>query len=112
MSTSRVLVVGDDTDGRALAELLSLHGYEVAQTAQAHAAGAARAWIPDVVVADAALPELEGRLLVQALAGSHPRVLLISPRPTRALEPLGVTCVAKPIDLDGLLRWLGPELAA
>jgi CheY-like chemotaxis protein len=99
MSTARVLVVGDGADGRALAELLALHGFEVAEATECHAAGVARAWLPDCVVAEAALPEHEGRMLVEQLAAVAP--------PSHALDALGVTCLGKPVDVDRLL-----ELAA
>lgn len=109
MSTARVLVVGAGADGRALAELLALHGFEVAESTQRHAAGVARAWMPDCVVAEAALPELDGKVLVEQLAAivPRPRAILISPRPSHALDALGVTCLAKPVNVDRLL-----ELAA
>lgn len=86
-----------------------LHGFEVAEATQPNAAGVARAWMPDCVVAEAALPELEGRMLVEQLAAiaPRPRTIVISPRPNHALDDLGVTCLAKPVDVDRLL-----ELAA
>ena len=109
MTTARILVVGAGADGRALAELLALHGFEVAEVTQRHAAGVARAWMPDTVVAEATMPELEGRLLAEQLAAiaPRPRTIVISPRPSHALDALGVTCLAKPIDVERLL-----ELAA
>lgn len=109
MSTARVLIVGAGADGRALAELLALHGFEVAEASELHAAGVARAWMPDTVVAEAALPEHEGRWLVEQLAAiaPRPRTIVISPRPSHALDALGVTCLAKPVDFERLL-----ELAA
>jgi DNA-binding response OmpR family regulator len=109
MSTARVLVVGAGADGRALAELLALHGFEVAEATARHAAGVARAWLPDCVVAEAALPEHEGRMLVDQLAAiaPRPRTIVISPRPSHALDALGVTCLGKPVDVERLL-----ELAA
>ena len=109
MTTARVLVVGAGADGRALAELLVLHGFEVAEATQRNAAGVARAWMPDTVVAESALPELDGKQLVDQLAAiaPRPRAILISPRPSHALDSLGVTCLAKPVDVEQLL-----ELAA
>lgn len=115
MRRERILIVGRAHDCEALAELLMLHGFAVAIAAAERLVGTARAWAPDVVVADAEVPDLDGRAVVDALASLHPRprTVLVTPRPSRALAARGVACVPKPVDLGALLRAIGsPELAA
>lgn len=110
----RILVVGPAAERDALAELLRMYEHEVAVTTPAELADTARAWRPDLVIADASVPDLEGAEVIQALASisPRPRTILISPRPSHALARYGVTCLAKPLDVPRLLRETVLESAA
>jgi CheY-like chemotaxis protein len=100
------------TDREALEELLRGEGHRVASAAS-RAQGIAAAAIcgPDVIIADAQLAELDGRTLLQELSGhgTPPRVILLCPRASRALDHLGVVCLVKPIDLARLHSLLAPS---
>lgn len=110
----RILVVGPSAERDALAELLRSYEYDVAVTTPGELAAMARAWRPDIVIADASVPDLDGRAVLEALAtiSPRPRTILISPRPSLALARYGVTCLAKPLDLPRLLREAAVEHAA
>lgn len=87
-------------------------GYEVDQTSVRTLAAAACAQCPDVVIADAQFPASDGRAMFAALATlrCRPLTILISARPTTALDHLGVHCIAKPIDLAHLRSLIEPAL--
>lgn len=106
---TRILVVGASCDSDALAELLRFEGYDVELVPRSQVSAVARACQPDLVIADVAFPQTEGLALLQQLqrAGRPLRTILLSSRPSTALEPYGVTCLAKPVDLTTLWRLLG-----
>lgn len=115
-TATRILVVGATPDSDALAELLRLEGYLVEQTARAALPDVAGVWQPDLVIADVSFPQQEGLELLQQLGRVElrPRTVLMSSRPSAALDALGVTCLAKPVDLSALWRLLagGADAAA
>jgi DNA-binding NtrC family response regulator len=93
-AATRILIVDDEPNAcTALTELLRDEGYEVASADGGPAAQARLAdFHPDVVLADAKMPPLEGA----------PALVLMSARP----PPYGSVTpfVDKPIDIDRLLR--------
>ena len=111
---TQILIVGATPDSDALAELLRLEGYKVAQAARSELVVAASAYRPRLVIADVAFPQTEGLELLHQLQAIErkPRTILVSSRPSAALEPLGVTCLGKPVDLPVLWRLLNCADAA
>lgn len=78
-----------------------MFGHEVAAEPRALVREAVERWHPDVVVADVPVPSIEGRGVAEAVASvwPRPRMILVSSRPSHALDHLGIQCLAKPIDL-------------
>jgi CheY-like chemotaxis protein len=106
----RVVVVSPSPAERsALEGLLRDEGHEVRAVAgRAEAVALAATDHPDVIIAEARLPRLDGLALVREL--SHldppPPTILVCPRSDHLLEQLGVVCLTKPIDLGLLYRHL------
>ena len=107
----RILVVDDDAPlARALAITLTSHGYHVdtAGTGAAAIAAAARR-VPDVVVLDLGLPDLDGVDVVTALRGwSLAPVIVLSAREEQAEKVAALDAgaddyVTKPFGMDELL---------
>lgn len=112
----RSLVISPFTAERiALVELLRREGHQVAAAAdRAEGLALAATNRPDVVIADAQVPRLDGPVLVRELSrhGSLPHVILLCSRASHELDPLPVICLTKPIDvttLDRLLSQLNSE---
>ncbi len=105
----RVLAaMGDGATRRALAELLPMEGHEVRQAAKdAAALRAVTLARPDVVVADACLPGLDGPGLVRCLQERDMPVVLLGPKEAVAPED-GVISLPKPIDATRLLGLIAP----
>jgi len=115
LSRRILLITPFAADRAALAELLRAEGHEVACVASRDAGReAALAEHPDIIIADAQLPGCDGLAAVRELSrhGLSPRIILLCPRASRALEHLGVVCLTKPIDLDRLHQMLCEPLAA
>lgn len=96
----------------AIHRLLVEDGHEVSSAATSkQGLDLAAAVTPDVFIADAQAPGIDGRAVVHALRarGLHPRVILVCPRTSRCLEKDGVICLTKPIDFDQLRRCLAAE---
>lgn len=112
---ARVLIVGRRADRDALAELLALHGFEVATARPDDLAQAVRNCRAEVVIADVRVPELDGATVIAALASltPPPRAILLSSRPGRRLATRGIASLLKPVGLDRLLAELSaPGIAA
>jgi DNA-binding response OmpR family regulator len=105
MSAQRILVVGRPQDCAALAELMGLAGYQAERASAQAARRKALQFRPDIVVADVICPTIDGLDLLHSLEGLWPglRTVMVSSRPSRALEALGVTCLTKPLELP--LLW-------
>ncbi|MBB4267331.1 response regulator [Roseospira visakhapatnamensis] len=123
---SRVLLVEDDRDVRAIAELalVDLGGFEVLTCATgAEALRKVDGFQPDILLLDLALPDMDGLDLAEALVQpdalqvvSPPPVVFLTARPERAeqaaeTQPGIIGVLAKPFDpmtLAGALQslWL------
>lgn len=104
----RIVVISPFAAEReALEELLRGDGHDVV-SAPTRAAGLleAQAGCPDLIIADAQVPGLDGLAIAKDLSAcAHPpRVILLCPRAHRSRDRLGVACLIKPIDLAELLR--------
>jgi len=75
---------------------------------RAEAVALAATYHPDVIIAEAQVPGLDGLALVRELSrlASPPATILVCPRSDRVLDELGVVCLTKPIDLGLLYRHL------
>ncbi len=103
-----VLVVDDE---RAivdlLAELLAAEGYRVRRAGDGLAAlEQVERRAPDLVLTDVAMPRLSGLALTQHVQARGIPVVLMSAAVADPRLP-GVPYVAKPFDLDELLRFIG-----
>ena len=76
---TRVLVIDDNVDAAdSLAELLELEGYEVVvRYTGLDGLAEARAQVPDVVVCDIGLPDLDGYAVARALRAELPKQPLL-----------------------------------
>lgn len=103
-----ILVVGKLVDARALAELLGAEGYVTAIATAQTARPKALRFRPDIVIADVAFPTIDGMALLRSLEILQPRptTVMVSSRPTQKLDPLGVICLSKPLDLPLLSETL------
>lgn len=112
----RVLVIDDDaSQASALALLLRLEGL-AATSEDVPATALARMMVepPDAVVLNVKMPGLSGPELLAAVRSRHPAlpVLLVTgydvhdPRLAAALASSGVSYLAKPVDLPGLIEQL------
>jgi two-component system response regulator MprA len=110
----RILVTEDDREIRlALTDMLELSGYEVRTAPNGRAALAMLdTWLPDAIVLDLLMPEMDGSSFLAAL---HARgqegipVLLLSALrdlASRATALPVTAIVAKPFDMDDLLNAL------
>ena len=123
---TRVLVV-DDEPGlrRALAINLRARGYEVDLAADGRSALAAAERMPDVVVLDLGLPDMDGHDVIHGLRGwTSVPIIVLSARSGQtdkvaALDAGADDYVSKPFGMDELLARLraalrrsGPEVAA
>ncbi len=103
-----LLAMADAPTRRALAELLAMEGHEVREATD----GAATLQLvagerPDVVVADAYLPGIDGPALAARLREWGVPVVLLGPAETAAPRE-GVVCLPKPIDVTRLLAVIAP----
>jgi CheY-like chemotaxis protein len=117
-----VLIVEDNPDGaESLRLLLGLCGYEV-RVAHTGTEGvrAARGWLPEAVVCDIGLPELDGCQVAQALrqdpVTAHVRLIAMSgygdDATRRRAEGSGfAVLLTKPVEPAVLLRLLGGPAA-
>jgi CheY-like chemotaxis protein len=108
-----ILVVDDDHDvAKVLADLLTEEGYRVRCAGDGQAALRAIARDPpDLVLADVEMPHLDGVTLAEQVwlrGGGIPVVLLSAVSPEVDLP--GVQFLAKPFELDALLRLIGRAL--
>ncbi|WP_112136175.1 response regulator [Glycomyces dulcitolivorans] len=107
----KVLVVDDEPQiARALRINLSAHGYEVTTAADgAQALRAAAAVVPDLVVLDLGLPDMDGSEVIEGLRGwSKAPILVLSGRAASAekiaaLDAGADDYVTKPFDIGELL---------
>ncbi|MFB9662624.1 response regulator [Glycomyces mayteni] len=107
----KVLVVDDEPQiARALRINLSAHGYEVTTAADgAQALRAAAAVVPDLVVLDLGLPDMDGAEVIEGLRGwSKAPILVLSGRAASAekiaaLDAGADDYVTKPFDIGELL---------
>ncbi len=100
---SVLVAMGDGATRWALAELLAMEGHEVRQAANGAAALRSVALArPDVVVADACSPRLDGPVLARSLQECDMPVVLLGPEETVAPQD-GVISLPKPIDVTRLL---------
>ena len=113
--TRRVLVVDDDATVRtSLAEALAEDGLDVAVAEDgARALAMVSESVPDVVLCDVRMPELDGRALLQILRERAPSVDVIMMTAyddmhtvVSAMQGGAVEFLVKPIDLDQLLTVL------
>jgi len=111
-----VLIIEDYPDaGQALADVLAARGHRVRLTGDGRSGvAAARESLPDVVLCDIGLPDVDGYDVARAIrAGEHPPFLVALTgyaRPEerkRALEAGFDAHVAKPVSLDELNALLG-----
>jgi len=103
----RILVISRFAAERtALQELLQTEGHHVSAVAsRADGLAAVTADRPDVIIADAQVPGLDGLSLVRELsARGAARVILLCPRANRVIEKHGAVCLTKPIELAELHR--------
>jgi two-component system, OmpR family, KDP operon response regulator KdpE len=108
---TRVLVVDDEVPlARALAINLRAHGYEVdVATTGAGGLAAAGSHLPDLVVLDLGLPDLDGVTVVRGLRGWCPApVIVLSARHEQAQKVAALDAgaddyVTKPFGMDELL---------
>jgi DNA-binding response OmpR family regulator len=108
----RVLLVDDDFELRyAIADALRYIGWEVRGAADgADALGTLRDWTPDVVLLDMKLPIMDGSAFCaeaerqHALVGIPIVVTSASRKVLRDAQKLGAAALAKPFDLDELIR--------
>ena len=102
----------------ALAKLLRSEGHEVtAASDRTEGLALLAASNHDIVIADAQVPGLDGLALVRELSTKRPmpRVILLCPRASCALDSLEVVCLTKPVDFAALHRLLvqtAPEARA
>ncbi|MEU5871379.1 response regulator [Glycomyces sp. NPDC047369] len=107
----KVLVVDDEPQiARALRINLSAHGYEVTTAADgAQALRVAAAVVPDLVVLDLGLPDMDGAEVIEGLRGwSKAPILVLSGRAASAekiaaLDAGADDYVTKPFDIGELL---------
>jgi CheY-like chemotaxis protein len=113
----RFLVVDDEPEvRRLLRDNVRLWGHECDVAASgaeclAMCAGA----VPDVLVLDVAMPEMDGEAVLEALRANGcepPHVVLVSAVPAERqrdlAERLGVRVLSKPFDVDTLERFFAP----
>ncbi len=105
---SVLVAMGDGATRWALAELLAMEGHEVRQAAKGAAALRAVALArPDVVVADACLPGLDGSVLTRCLQECDMPVVLLGSE-----DPVGadgsVVSLPMPIDVTRLVGLIAP----
>lgn len=104
-----VLVVDDDDDIRGyLAQLLQEQGYDVVTAADGHAAmAAARAYRPDLITMDLAMPVMDGHTAIAGLRADaelrHIPIMVISAIPGWESAG-GDLAMAKPLDEPHFLR--------
>lgn len=120
---SKILVVDDFEDSRfSLSRLLEMSGYEVVEAASGlEAVEAARTHLPDLILMDLSLPEIDGieaTRRIRAMEGL-PRMTIVAASahdgPTfisRATEAGCDHYITKPIDFDNLERMLADLLKA
>ncbi len=117
-----VLIVDDTPHNlRLLSQMLAEHGYKVrAVTSGARALAAARAAVPDLILLDIRMPELDGIQVCQQLKADRRTrdvpVLFISALDqirdkVRAFGAGGVDYITKPFQLEEVLARVGTHLA-
>ncbi len=116
MNSARILVAEDDPDIRsALADLFRWEGFTVAVARDgADAITVGRAFRPDLVLLDLAMPVLDGFGFLERWRADPARsavpVIVLTARP--GAEVPGCRVVAKPFDLDALLAAVRSAIAA
>ncbi len=117
--SQRILVVDDDVETtHTLHRLLTAEGFLVREENDSmRALDAARQFQPDYVILDFLMPRAHGGDVAWQLASTTdlrrtPRIILCSGVPTSEfalkLPPIKIDILEKPVDLDTLLRLLGP----
>jgi DNA-binding response OmpR family regulator len=108
MSTPcKVLVVDDDADTReALADALTYAGYVVEQAGGGRAAleRIARSGVPDVILLDLHMPDVNGEQVLDRLRGCNARVILLTADSSARVLRFArdAKLVHKPVGLDEL----------
>ncbi len=117
----RILVVEDDESiGRIVAESLEAHGYRVEWcTGGASAMSAIGRSIPDLVLLDAGLPDIDGFTLCRQLREQHPDlpIVLVTARDAEIDVVVGLDAgasdyVTKPFSMNVLLARVRAHLRA
>jgi DNA-binding NtrC family response regulator len=103
----RVLIVDDEADGReALADLARRWDYDVRTAADGAAAlRCAMEWLPDVLLADLVMPDMDGLWLLRALRAELPEVPVVlasapgaTPVAVQAIKEGAFDFLEKPIE--------------
>ena len=112
----RVLIADDNEDAAdMLATLVRMRGHEVAVAHDGlEALSSAASFLPDVALLDIGMPELDGHQVAEQLRrerGSEVTLVAITgwgdtPDKQRAASSGFDHHLTKPIDLDGLIKWL------
>ena len=110
--SSRILLVDDEpTILKALSEFLSIKGYKVTELQHgARALLVYRAEMPDVVLLDIRMPDIDGLVVLRDIRDFDPKahVIMVTAVPerevkTEALNSGASSFVNKPIDLEQLM---------
>ena len=115
----RILVVDDETQiTRVLRTSLSSNGYDVRTAADGHAGlRTAREWLPDLVISDISMPNMDGiELCRQLRAESQVPIIVLSVKgvektKVEALDAGADDYVTKPVGMDELLARVRRNLA-
>jgi two-component system KDP operon response regulator KdpE len=115
----RILIVDDEPQiTRVLRTSLSSHGYDVRTAADGHAGlRAAREWMPDLVISDVSMPNLDGvELCRQLRSESQVPIIVLSVKgaektKVEALDAGADDYVTKPVGMDELLARVRRNLA-
>lgn len=113
-SMTRVLIIDDDHDAAdAMAELLSMEGYET-QTSYSGADGltAGPLFSPHIILLDLTMPDVDGRDVCRSIRaaswGQNVRVFALTGHSHPLTEEAGFNGqLLKPVDLNVLLRAVG-----
>jgi two-component system KDP operon response regulator KdpE len=115
----RILIVDDEPQiTRVLRTSLSSHGYDVRTAADGYAGlRAAREWMPDLVISDISMPNLDGvELCRQLRSESQVPIIVLSVKgaektKVEALDAGADDYVTKPVGMDELLARVRRNLA-
>jgi two-component system response regulator MprA len=115
VAARRILVAEDDSEIRqALMDMLEFSGYEVRAVANgAEALAVLKSWLPDAIVLDMLMPEMDGPTFLEHLQANETYapipILLLSALRDLEARSVGLpvaSIVAKPFDMDDLLAAL------